>query len=123
MSNNPLDSSNLRQFSGSENMFYHPLFRRVKYTDGVQYIHKHAGWIVTDILSHIVVNPLLKGQDFLSLNLKISGVKGQQVGKLTITDGNDGVLDTQVYDLVIGVPSQEIKFFFTNGVLMLSSEY
>ena len=119
----PLSPATLRQFSGSEDYFFNPMFRSVNYTDGVKYINQYAGWVVTDILAHLVANPKLRGQEFISATLSITGKEGEQVGKLTLTDGDTKVLDIQEYPIVVGIPNQDILFFYTNNVLMISSEY
>jgi hypothetical protein len=113
-------AQDLAGFYGTENYFFHPLFKTIKYTDGVSFIlHNGSAWMITDILSQICHNPILLGQDFLAITFR-KNADGSAV--IQYTDGDDNVLETQEYsstDVIV----TEIKFFYTDGVLLLASEY
>ena len=120
----PCTLPDLGQFYGTEGYFFNPLFRSINYTDGVKYVSDNgAAWLITDILAHLAHNPKCKGQQFISA--KITTNAKERTAKLVLTDGNDGpdsILDTQDYPITdLEVP--EIKIFFTDGVLLLASEY
>lgn len=106
----------LSGFYGSEHLYFHPLFKGINYTDGVQYLNKVCGWIVTDILS--VLKFKVTGAEFVAITFKKNG-KG---GSVVYDDGNGKVLYKQVYEIA-DIDLDEVKFFFTDGVLMLASEY
>ena len=119
MSTSQITASNLAQFSGSENLYFNPLFRSIRYTDGVQWLGKNgAGWLVDACLSHIAHNKNVKHEGFVCITLQV----GAKKALLTFTDGNDGKLATQRIDYT-DFPLSEVKFFYTNGVLMLAGEY
>jgi hypothetical protein len=116
-----LTGMNLAGFSnGSENMYFHPLFRAVKYTDGVQYIGANgADWLLVLILSTFLGTPKLKREEFLCITFTTK----DHTGVVIMTDGNS---DKPLYKQDIpftDFPLPEIKFFLTDGVLMLASEY
>lgn len=112
-------SQDLAGFFGTEGYYYHPLFRSVKYTDGIKYLNSVCGWIVTDMLAILVHHPKLKGQEFVCVKFR-KNADGSAV--MTYDDGNENVLHEQKYDTAI-VDLTECKFFYTDGVLMLASEY
>lgn len=113
---------NLRQFHGSEGLFYNPLFRRVEYTDGVKWLGDNgAGWLQDAILSHLIHNNKIKNEEFVSISLM---VQKDKTAVLTFDEGNGRVLDSQEFDYVdFPIYEYEVKFFCTNNVLMLASEY
>lgn len=133
-----LTHSDLAHFTGSEHMHFNPLFgRQFNYTDGVQFLGANGcGWLVDKILSILKFNNKVKAEDFVCITLHVNDKKA----KLYFTDGNmsveaqtlrntfhgvdegDGFLHFENIDYTdCTVP--EIKFFFTDNVLMLSSEY
>jgi len=116
-----LTHSDLAQFTGSEHLHFNPLFgRHFSYTDGVQFLGaKGCGWLQDKILANLKFNAKLRDQDFVCITLKVNENK---TAILTFDDGNDCVLVTEMIEHTdCTIP--EIKFFFTNNVLMLSSEY
>jgi hypothetical protein len=109
----------LAQFTGTEGYHFNPLFRNINYTDGVKYLSDNgAAWLVTDTLAHLVHNKKVKGQEFVAITLAAKDGKAQ----LLLTDGNDKNLAKQTYDFT-DLPDGEIKMFFSDGVLLLASEY
>lgn len=111
--------SRLSHFTGTEGYFYHPLFKHINYTDGVKFLSDYGvAWLVTDTLAHLVHNKKVKGQPFVAITLTSKG----GTAKLVLDDGNDKTLATQKYDFT-DLPDGEIKMFFTDGILLLASEY
>ena len=100
-------------------MFYHPMYRNIRYTDGVQFVHKHAGWVITDMLAVLTHHKNVKSQDFVCV--KVNVTKDRRA-IMTYEDGDCKVLYRQEYDAT-DLSVNEIKFFYTDGVLMLASEY
>lgn len=111
-----LSLKDLGLYYGTEN-YYNVM--DVNVTDGINYIMKNGySWFVTDFLSLIATNHnSIKGQEFLSIKLKLDGNKGLMV----VTDGNRKKLYTQKYGFTDA--KKQLNLFYTNGVLMLSGEY
>lgn len=116
-----IKSTDLRQFTGSEEIHSYRLTPAIKYTDGIAYIGANgASWLVTDTLAQLAYNPKLMIQDFVSITYTVNRKAGTV--KAVYTNGNKKVLETQEYP-VTDLTVDEIKMFCTNGVLMLASEY
>jgi hypothetical protein len=109
--------SSIAQFYGSENMYFNPLFKAIKYTEGVQHLQDGGGWIVTDALAQLMGNKKLKSEEFLVVKFAPNG-KGGAIA--TYDDGNNNVLVRQEYD-VSDIPC-EVMMYRENGVLMLVGE-
>ncbi len=127
-------SGNLKMFTGTQQWFRHPLSSNFLYTDGVKFFAEHCGggayWFL-DILATELAD-LQEKEDFMSITLEVdkSGTTDSFVpeqdtfssAKITADDGNGNVLytrDIQSTDAEEGT----WKFFFTNNVLLLPSEY
>ena len=115
MGDTDITLSELSQFYGTEG--YHrisPMFKTMV-TDGVIYIMENGyAWFVTDML--VIIEHKLKGEEFLSVKLSISG----KTADATIDDGNGKVLHTQHYGLTDAQVSPAM--YWENGVLMLVGE-
>ena len=109
----------LGYFTGSEQWHRHPLFRKFTYTDGVQYVAEEGGayWLIDKIMA-VQTLPKLRNQAFQAWTFKVQDEKGE----LIATDGNSNVLYRE-YITYTDFPLQEIKFYFTDNVLLLTSEY
>lgn len=110
---------NLDQFIGTENWYRHPLMPAMTYTDGVKYFAEHTQsyWLVD--LFAIEYFPMLTMQPFLFIT-----VESQRSGHcvIVVTNGNENQLRTKhvpFTNLIEGV----WKFYLTDGVLLLPSEY
>ncbi len=134
-----LKASDLDHFTGSQDFFKHPLFRGIVYTEGVQFLGENGcGWLQDMILANLKHNPKLMHQDFVCITLKCDTAK--HTAKVYFTDGDtmveaqilknsingkdesDGFLALETVDYTDCMVA-EIKFFYTNGTLMLASEY
>ncbi len=112
---------NLRHFSGSENMFYHPIFRGINYTDGVKHVSDNgAAWLITEILIAMRHVPELRAEEFVTIDLNVNLDKKSAV--IVYGDGNDHTLHKKEIPYT-DFPLDTIRFFCTNNVLMLASEY
>lgn len=108
----------LSQFYGSENLYFHPMFKSIQYTEGVKYIGDNgASWLITDILCFLKNLKKLQGQEFLHIVLEVADGKG----KLTFDDGNDNVLFTSKYEYT-DFPLDKVSFYYEYNTLMLVSE-
>ena len=89
------------------------MFKSIKYTDGIKFIGTDHNWLVTDIL--VILQLKLKNQDFVAIKVSPSSKK------ISYEDGNDNILFKQKYAMMD--VDCDITLFYTNGVLMLASEY
>lgn len=108
----------LSYFTGTENWYRHYLIRDVTFTDGVKFFAEAAGawWFVDD--SIIEYAPLMREHGFLTITLKVSNDQAT----ITVDDGNDHVLATRNIPYT-DCPVGEYKFYFTNNVFLLPTEY
>lgn len=110
----------LAQYYGTEQWYRHNLVQAMLYTDGVKFFCENAGggcfwWL--DIIATEVFQ-LLKAEDFISVTIKSDGNQAQ----LYADDGNDNVIWNRHIDST-DCPEGEWKFFLTDNVLMIPSEY
>ena len=90
-------------------------------TDGVKALADECGayWLVGDIVP-LALDFSCRGQEFTTYTLKRDAEgKGAQ---LTVTDGDGNTLHTKHYHLT-DFPLPEATLWYTNGVLLLPSEY
>ena len=114
-------SADLKMFTGTEQWFRHPLSSNFLYTDGVKFFAEHCGggayWFL-DILATELAD-LQEKEKFMSITLDVFD---DDSAKITADDGNGNVLWTRNIDFT----DAEVgtwKFFLTNNVLLLPSEY
>ena len=120
MMQNTLTKAELKQFTGSESWYRHSLMRKVLYTDGAQYVAEKGGayWLLDEIaLSQI--EPKIAAETFQVWRLK---VHSDNSATLTCDDGNDNTVYTKRISFT-DFPLEEIAFYFTDNVIMLTSEY
>lgn len=115
MSNQAIDLSG---YTGTENWYRHHFVRDVTYTDGVKAFAEQAGawWFVDD--SIIEYTALMKKHGFLTITLAVANDKAD----ITVDDGNDNVLATRNVPYT-DCPTGTYKFYFTDNVMLLPSEY
>lgn len=116
-----LREHDLRHFTGSENWYRHSIYRNFLYTDGVQYIAEKGGayWLIDKIFGEQFENINLPEQEFQAWTLSV------QEDKSALLTCHDGNYNWQ-YEVTIkytDFPLKEIKFYFQNNVLLLTSEY
>jgi len=112
--------SALRQFTGTEEWYFHPLFRKYRYTEGVKFLAGEAGayWLLEKILSNQILAEI-KDEGFQLWKLTVDENKK---ATLTCDDGNGVVIYTETIDTT-DFPLDKISFYFTDSVLLLPSEY
>jgi hypothetical protein len=109
----------MNHFTGSEGLHYSRFIPQVKYTDGVSFLdHNGAGWLVDAIKTHLVLTRKVAQEDFVCITLTVKN----KTATLTFTDGNETKLASQKFEYT-DFPLPEVKFFYTNKVLMLNTEY
>lgn len=121
MSTHPLAASDLEQFTGSENWYQHGIMKRITFTDGVKYVADQGGayWLIDEIALH-QLQPEIKAQPFQVWKLTVDLEKCK--GTLTCEDGDGNVVFTKELHYT-DFPLAEIKFYFTDNVILLPSEY
>jgi hypothetical protein len=115
-----LTPADLRQFTGTEKWHRHPFVRTVLYTDGVQYVAEKGGayWLLDDI-AFAQRGKRVAAEAFQLWRLR---VHPNHTGTLTCEDGNGNVVFTKALTFT-DFPLEEITLYFTNGVILLPSEY
>lgn len=113
--------SALAQFTGTESYHVNPMYRWLKYTDGVYYFVNNAGggayWFLDIIGTEL--RGMAQFRSFLSITLDVDA---NQKAVIKVTDGDDEQLWSRTIDWT-DCPTGEYRFFVTSDVMMLASEY
>lgn len=117
-----LTKESLMDFCGTEVWYKHPIFKKYTYTEGVQYVAEQGGayWLLEKIFACQMCVAKLAHQPFVVWELKKN--KLEEGAILTCTDGNENYLYHENI-IVTDFPLDEIKFYLTDDVLLLPSEY
>jgi len=115
-----LKPEDLESFIGSENWYRHWLVPSIIYTDGARYVADTGGahWLLDEIALAQKFNAKVKTEPFQMWKLEVSDSKGV----LTCDDGDDNIVFTKEIPFT-DFPLPEIKFYFTDNVILLPSEY
>ena len=118
---NSLSKHDLRQFTGTEHWYRHSMVRRVLFTDGVKYVADKGGayWLVDEIAFAQVGEKAVAAEAFQLWKLT---VRPDATGTLICEDGNGNAVFTKELTFT-DFPLDEITLYFTNNVILLSSEY
>jgi hypothetical protein len=112
---------NLSYFIGTEQWYHHPLRREMLYTDGVKFFAEHAGggayWFLDIVATEIF--PLLAKEPFMLVELQ---VEDSNVCRIVVSDGDGNEVYTKDIDYT-DCPAGLWKFYLTDNVLLLPSEY
>ena len=108
----------LRQFTGTDKWYRHPLVRWMLYTEGVRYVAEEGGayWLI-DKVATLQLAPKIKTERFQQWKF----VREGNAGTLTCDDGNDNVVHKERIHLT-DFPLDEITFWVENNVICLPSE-
>jgi hypothetical protein len=89
----------LREYTGCDQPYRHPMYRRFFYTDGMRHFLLNAGngalWLVDILATEPKIKNLLAQEGFAAVRLKVTGAKAV----LTVDDGNGNVHFTRNIDL------------------------
>lgn len=110
---------NLGQFTGTENYHKSNMFvPNMVHTDGVEYFCREASayWVLDIVATEFL--QLLKKHPFLSIKVIVANDKADMI----VEDGDCNVIKTKHIEYT-DCPEGEYQFFFTDNVLMLTSEY
>lgn len=112
--------SSLGNFIGTERYYFNPLYKWMKYTDGVKFFAENAGggayWLL-DIIG-TETKRLFDEHGFLSIVLDVKDGKAE----LRVEDGDYHLLMKRDIDFT-DCPDGVWRFFMQGDVLMLTSEY
>ena len=116
-----LTEGDLAQFTGSEQWHRHGINLNVIYTDGVEYMAEHGGayWLIDEVAINQMVRRV-KAEAFQVWILRVNPEKRSAV--LTCDDGNGRVVFTKEIEYT-DFPLDEMKLYFTDGTILLPSEY
>jgi len=116
-----LTKADLRQFTGSETWYRHPMNQKVLYTDGAKYVAEAGGayWLLDEIALAQRYEPAVAGEGFQLWKLT---VKADRTATLVCENGNGKAVYTKEIEFT-DFPLDEISFYFTNNVILLPSEY
>ena len=116
-----LTTNALRTFTGTEHWYHHPLARNVLYTDGARYVAEQGGayWLLDEIALAQRFLPAVAAVEFQLWKLT---VQADRSARLICEDGNGGVVFSKTIDYT-DFPLPEIDLYFTDGVILLPSEY
>lgn len=115
----------LENFTGSEHLFYHRLFRNFYYTEGVQFLAQEAGayWLIDLIAGYQKDKRLQENWEELQyFQLWKLTVNENATTTLVCEDGNNNVVLSQTLEFT-DFPLPQIKLFCESHVLLLPSEH
>jgi len=116
-----LTEADLRQFTGTEKWYRHPLNRNVLYTDGAKYIAEVGGafWLLDLIALAQRYDKHVRGQPFQVWALSVGSDRS---AKITVEDGNYKLLSTHKLAYT-DFPAAGITLWFSNNTIYLPSEH
>lgn len=111
----------LQNFTGTEHWYRHSLNRNMLYTDGVQYFAEKAGayWLLDIIATEL--HRLQQVHGFLTVTAESLDSKATLQAH-TEVDGVEQIVWSRKIDYT-DLPAGAWKFFYTDDVLLLPSEY
>jgi hypothetical protein len=117
-----LQESDLNQFVGTEQYYRH--WTRLLYTDGVQYVAQEGGayWLIDAIASWQLSPKVTQDPMLREIQLWTLKVNSDKSATLSCQRDADDVAFTQEIEYT-DFPLSEVRFYLTQGVLMLPSEY
>ena len=115
-----LKKSDLDQFTGTEQWYRHSIVPNVLYTDGAQYVAGHGGayWLLDEI-ALAQSSPSFSEAEFQVWKLTV--FPGQSA-RLACEDGDSNICFLKRIPYT-DFPLESIQLYFTNGVILLPSEY
>ena len=116
-----LTEADLRQFTGSENWYRHPINRAVLFTDGAKYVADQGGahWLLDAIAIAHRYEKCVAAEPFQVWMLR---VHSDRTATLVCSDGNDNIVYRQHVKFT-DFPLDEITLYSANNVIYLPSEH
>jgi hypothetical protein len=118
---NKLTAADLRQFTGTEQWYRHGIVRDVLFTDGAKYVADQAGayWLLDEIALAQRGSNRVAGEAFQLWKLTVNA---DHTATLSCEDGNGNAVYSKAIPYT-DFPLPEIALYFTDGVILLPSEY
>ena len=109
-----------RQFTGSEQLYRHALNRKVRYTEGIQYLAENAGayWFIDEIALAQRFDKAVAAEPFQVWELT---VQPDSTADLVCTDGDDHEVYRKHIEFT-DFPAEGIKVYFENDTITLPLE-
>jgi hypothetical protein len=116
-----LSPADLRQFTGTEKWYRHPLNRNVLYSEGAKYVAEIGGafWLLDLIALAQRYDKRVRGEPFQVWALSVGP---DQSAKITAEDGNYKLLSTHRLNYT-DFPAAGITLWFSNNTIFLPTEY
>jgi hypothetical protein len=116
-----LTKADLRQFTGTDNWYRHPINRKVMFTDGAKHIADAGGayWLLDEIALIQPYDKAVAAEEFQVWKLQ---VRADQTATLACEDGNGNAVFKKEIEFT-DFPLDEITLWFANDVIFLPSEY
>ena len=117
----PLTQDEVAQFMGTEQRYRHAINRNVLFTAGAKYVADRAAayWLLDEIALIQPCNKRVSAETFQVWRLKVNA---DRTGQLVCEDGNDNILYTKPIPFT-DFPGEGITLWFTDGTILLPSEY
>mgnify|MGYP003113893332 CR=1 FL=1 len=115
----------LQHFHGSE-MFYQIPLIRTRFTNGLKYLANVAEcfWLITDV--SVIAKSLLNRSHFITIDFKRLSEEEQDYtgyeAEIIYSDGNGNIFEIHRYNFT-DFPLDELRLYFVDNTLMLTSEY
>jgi len=125
-------SNQLKQFIGSEQVFFSPMNRSINYTEGVLHFLNHAGngayWLLDILLTQpeILKGVREHGMVFIHLKVENSQAKlyvNRDSGEIPLYKRLIEFTDCPAAPVTIANTTGEWIFYFCGNTIMLPSEY
>jgi hypothetical protein len=115
-----LTEADLRQFTGTENIYRHGLVRHIRYTDGAQHVAEagQAYWLL-DAIACSQLEPKIAAEPFQLWTLT---VHEDRSADLRCTDGNGIVIKSERIAFT-DFPLKSIDLYCTDNTILLPNEY
>jgi len=119
-----LKQADLAQFTGSQNLYYLPLFKKFNYTDGIKYLAKEgeAYWLIEAIFSWQCEKIIENNPDLKRLQIWTLEVEEDKTATLACWRDTDDLIVSQNIDYT-DFPLSSVKLFLCDKILMLPTEY
>ena len=116
-----LNTTDLAQFTGTDQWYRHGLNGKVHFTDGAKHVADRAGayWLLDEIALVQLFDERVGAERFQVWKLN---VRSDMTADLTCEDGNDNVVYTKKIPFT-DFPLEGITFWFTDNTILLPSEY
>ena len=109
----------IHNFTGTDGYHYVPMFKKIKYTDGVQYLAQSgsAYWLLDVCFSHAI--PLIGKEDMMVCKLTVND---DNSALFVMTDGNENELARQEIEFT-DFPAKTAEIWIEGDVALLPSEH